>query len=69
MSIILGIDLMELDTTVLRAFIHRILVSEKDKETNAQKIQIDYNFVGIFDFEAAIKQTKTPKNAVKAVST
>ena len=61
-------DIKELDATVLRAFVHKILVSEKDKETETQEIQIIYNFVGIFDFEAAIQQTKKPKSTETAVS-
>ena len=61
-------DIKELDATVLRAFIHKILVSEKDKENNTQEVQIVYNFVGIFDFEAAIQQTKNTRKEVKAVS-
>jgi hypothetical protein len=59
-------DIKELDATVLRAFIHKILVSEKDKETNSQKVQIHYNFVGIFDFEAANRQPNNCQDAVKA---
>ena len=61
-------DIKELDATVLRAFIHKILVSEKDKESDTQSVQIVYNFVGIFDFGAAIKQAKISQSAVKAVS-
>jgi hypothetical protein len=59
-------DITELDATVLRAFIHKILVSEKNKESNTQKVQIVYNFVGIFDFEEANRQKNTTQDAVKA---
>ena len=52
----------------MRAFVHKILVSEKDKETNTQKVQIVYNFVGIFDFGEATQQTGNTRNEVKAVS-
>ena len=51
-------DLKELDAVVLREFISKIFVSEKSKETKIQEIQIVYNFVGVFDFNAATEQMK-----------
>jgi hypothetical protein len=48
-------DLKELDATVLREFISKIFVSQKDKKTKTQEIQIVYNFVGAFDFDSAIE--------------
>jgi hypothetical protein len=59
-------DIMELDATVLREFISKIHVHEKDKETKTQAIQIEYNFVGIFDFEMAIQTAKNPQIAEQA---
>jgi DNA invertase Pin-like site-specific DNA recombinase len=55
-------DLKELDGTVLREFVHHVRVSEKDKDTNEQKIHIVYNFVGAFDFTAATEQAATVTN-------
>jgi DNA invertase Pin-like site-specific DNA recombinase len=52
-------DLKELDAAVLREFIERVYVSEKDKATGTQKIRIVYNFIGAFDFEAATEQTRS----------
>ena len=49
-------DLQELDATVLREFIERIYVYEKDKQTNTQELQIVYNFIGAFDFMQAAEQ-------------
>ena len=55
-------DLQELDATVLREFIERIYVYEKDKQTNTQELQIVYNFIGAFDFmQAAEQQAKGNK--------
>lgn len=49
-------DLQELNAAVLREFIERIYIYEKDKQTKTQKIQIVYNFIGAFDFAQAAKQ-------------
>lgn len=49
-------DLHALDATVLREFIERIYIHEKDKQTKTQEIQIVYNFIGAFDFIQATKQ-------------
>jgi uncharacterized protein (UPF0335 family) len=54
-------DLQELDAAVLREFIERIYVSEKDKQTKTQEIQIVYNFIGAFDFAEATKQVLLKK--------
>jgi DNA invertase Pin-like site-specific DNA recombinase len=54
-------DLKELDATVLREFVEKVLVSEKDKQTKTQEIQIVYNFIGAFDFKAAKEQSKRPR--------
>ena len=59
-------DLKELDATVLREFVSKVYVHEKDKNTNTQAIQIEYNFVGIFDFEMAIQKMKNPPITEKA---
>lgn len=61
-------DLKELDATVLREFIEKVYVSERDKQTNTQEIQIVYNFIGAFDFEAAKEQSENPRNTAKAVN-
>ena len=54
-------DLQELDATVLREFIERIYVYNKDKQTKTQEVQIVYNFIGAFDFVQAAEQTKSDK--------
>jgi len=59
-------DLKELDATVLREFIEKIYVSEKNKQTKTREIRIVYNFVGAFDFGTAIEQSNNPLNTVKA---
>jgi DNA invertase Pin-like site-specific DNA recombinase len=48
-------DLKELDGAILREFIDRIEISatEKYKKKQTRKINIVYNFVGAFDFNAA----------------
>ena len=57
-------DLKELDATVLREFISKVYISEKDKETKTREIRIVYNFVGPFDFDSAIEQSiNSPKEA------
>jgi DNA invertase Pin-like site-specific DNA recombinase len=43
-------ELQELDATVLREFIDRIIIYPKDKETKTREIEIIYNFIGAFDF-------------------
>jgi DNA invertase Pin-like site-specific DNA recombinase len=55
-------DLKELDAAVLREFIERIFVSEKDKTTKVQELEIVYNFVGAFDFKAAKTRSESPKH-------
>lgn len=50
-------DLQELDAGVLREFIERIYISEKDKQTKTQEVRIVYNFIGAFDFVQATKQS------------
>ena len=57
-------DLQELDATVLREFIERIYVYDKDKQTKTQEVQIVYNFIGAFDFVQAAEQTKNEKTTV-----
>jgi len=59
-------DLKELDATVLWEFIEKIYISEMDKQTKTREIRTVYNFVGAFDFDAAIKQSNNPPNVVKA---
>ena len=51
-------ELEELDATVLRELIEKIRVSEKDKQTGEQLVEITYNFIGAFDFQQAAQQTK-----------
>ena len=52
-------DLQALDAAVLREFIDRIDISAMDRKSKERKIHIVYNFIGAFDFEAAIKQNNT----------
>ncbi|MCL2853901.1 MAG: DUF4368 domain-containing protein, partial [Defluviitaleaceae bacterium] len=54
-------DLQELDAAVLREFIERVYVSEKDKQTKTQEVQIVYNFIGAFDFVEAALQISIKK--------
>jgi len=51
---------------VLRAFISKVYISERDKETNTQSVQIEYNFIGIFDFGTAIEKANNPQDAETA---
>jgi DNA invertase Pin-like site-specific DNA recombinase len=48
-------DLKELDATILRAFIDKIYVFEKDKQALTQEIRIVYNFIGAFRFDSVSK--------------
>lgn len=50
--------LEKLDTTIVREFIDKILVSAKDNKTKTQEITIVYNFIGAFDFNIVIHQAK-----------
>lgn len=61
-------DLQELDATVLREFIERIYIYEKDKQTQTQEIQIVYNFIGAFDFTQAAEQRQTMQKRAGKVS-
>ncbi len=54
-------DLRELDATVLREFIERIYIYERDKQTNTQEVQIVYNFIGAFNFAEAAEQQANSK--------
>ena len=49
-------DLQELDATVLRELIEKVLIGEKDKVTKTQEVHIHYNFIGTFDFQQAANQ-------------
>jgi DNA invertase Pin-like site-specific DNA recombinase len=59
-------DLKELDATVLREFIEKVYVSEKDKETGTREIKIVYNFIGAFDFEVTKEPSQNTDNTEKA---
>ncbi len=54
-------DLQELDATVLREFIERIYIYERDKQTNTQEVQIVYNFIGAFNFAEVAEQQANSK--------
>jgi DNA invertase Pin-like site-specific DNA recombinase len=54
-------NLQKLDATVLREFISKIYISERNKETKTREIRIVYNFVGAFDFDSAIEQANNPR--------
>jgi DNA invertase Pin-like site-specific DNA recombinase len=58
-------DIKELNAAVLREFIEKIYVSERDKATKEQKIQIVYNFVGAFDFQSATDQSQKAQSMTK----
>jgi site-specific DNA recombinase len=57
-------DLTELDATILREFIDKILVSKtsgkkgRRASDKVQEIEIVYNFIGAFDFGKAIEQAQ-----------
>ncbi|WP_330949141.1 DUF4368 domain-containing protein [Virgibacillus sp. MG-45] len=50
--------LEKLETAILKELIDKILVSAKGHQTKTQEITIVYNFIGAFDFNRAIHQTK-----------
>jgi len=58
-------DLQELDATMLRELIEKILVHEKDKQTGVQLVEITYNFIGAFDFQQAAQQTNQNNSTAK----
>lgn len=58
-------ELKKLDTAILREFIDKILVSAKDHQTKTQEITIVYNFIGAFDFNRVIHQTKNEDKHTK----
>lgn len=64
-------DITELDATVLREFIDKILVSKNSGKRGrgagekAQEIEIVYNFIGAFDFGRAIEQAQTNEQIEK----
>lgn len=58
-------DLQALDVAVLREFIDRIEISATARTSKERKIHIVYNFIGVFDFEAAIEQAKANKKQRK----
>jgi len=58
-------DLQELDATMLRELIEKILVHEKDKQTGAQLVELTYNFIGAFDFQQAAQQTNQNNSTAK----
>jgi hypothetical protein len=66
-------DLKELDATVLREFVKRINIFQMDKATKTQRVEIEYNFIGAFDFEGfektavLSKQTRSQQTKLKAV--
>jgi hypothetical protein len=51
-------DLKELDATVLREFIEKIYISPVARKPQIREIEIVYNFIGAFDFSAAIEQAQ-----------
>lgn len=64
-------DLTELDATILREFIDKILVSKTPGKKGrragdeVQEIEIVYNFIGAFDFGKAIEQTHNNNEIAK----
>lgn len=64
-------DLTELDATILREFIDKILVSETSGKRGrragdkVQEIEIVYNFIGAFDFSRAIEQSQNTLEMAK----
>jgi DNA invertase Pin-like site-specific DNA recombinase len=61
------IDMKEPDSEILREFIKRINVYERDKKAKTQRVEIVYNFIGRFDFEdfgKAIAHSKQTENQI-----
>lgn len=64
-------DLTELDATILREFIDKILVSKTSGKRGrragdkVQEIEIVYNFIGAFDFAGAIEQAQNTREMAK----
>jgi len=52
-----------LDATVLREFIDKIYVSAVDRKSKTREIKIVYNFIGAFDFNAAMEHANNEKSA------
>jgi DNA invertase Pin-like site-specific DNA recombinase len=51
-------DIKDLDGAILREFVSKINISALDRKSRARKIGIEYNFIGIFDFNAALEKTE-----------
>ena len=51
-------DLKQLDSTILREFVHKIYISAYDRSSDTREIRIIYNFIGAFDFDKSIRQMK-----------
>jgi len=51
-------DLKQLDSTILREFVHKIYISANDRSSDTREIRIVYNFIGAFDFDKAVGQIK-----------
>ena len=64
-------DMSELDPTILREFIDKILVSKnsgkkgRGANNRVQEIEIVYNFIGAFDFGKVHQQTETNYETMK----
>lgn len=64
-------DLTELDATILREFIDKILISKtsgkkgRRASDKVQEIEIVYNFIGAFDFSRAIEQSQNTREMAK----
>ena len=61
-------DLQELDATVLREFVERIYIHERDKQAKTQEVSIVYNFIGAFDFVQAAGQARCEKTTGASVA-
>jgi hypothetical protein len=59
-------DLKELDATVLREFIERIYISPVVCKTQIREVEIVYNFIGAFDFGAALAQAQNQTEQQKS---
>ncbi|MFV0400103.1 MAG: DUF4368 domain-containing protein [Oscillospiraceae bacterium] len=64
-------DMTELDATILREFIDKILVSKtsgkrgRKASDKVQEIEIVYNFIGAFDFGKATEQAQNNQQIAK----
>ena len=64
-------DMQQLDASILREFVEKIHISEvytpdeNEPRIKIREIEIDYNYIGAFDFEEARKQSQAAQKEKK----